>query len=135
MRSNRQQSLIHSSGHVEAENQQHPSLSATSITNQETKPLENCSLIFLVLYPTLEFLSQPIHLPNRGSFFSLGLTQEDQIIHTAGYGDIVDNDKVDDQDTFDDSPLSRKSKKLWTIPPGLVNNYQCRTATLNRAWK
>ncbi|KAH0904915.1 LOW QUALITY PROTEIN: hypothetical protein HID58_044418 [Brassica napus] len=108
-RSNKHKSLTHSSGHQEGETQQQTSLSATSITKHENDPLAHS--------------------------FSLGLTHDELGRPTDAVADVLVNADVDNDENGEGGPLCRKSKRLRTVPPALVNDYHCSYAILNRAWE
>ncbi|WZZ29583.1 LOW QUALITY PROTEIN: hypothetical protein YC2023_012984 [Brassica napus] len=108
-RSNKHKSLTHSSGHQEGETQQQTSLSATSITKHENDPLAHS--------------------------FSLGLTHDELGRPTDAIADVLVNADVDNDENGEGGPLCRKSKRLRTVPPALVNDYHCSYAILNRAWE
>ncbi|KAG2315414.1 hypothetical protein Bca52824_018536 [Brassica carinata] len=84
---------------------------------------------------------QPGSRPNGNIYtrhapsFSLGLTQEERIAPSAGVDDTGDNDEALSDDNDDVSPLCRKSKRLKSVPAGLVNDYECGTAILSRSWE
>lgn len=64
--------------------------------------------------------------------FSLGLTQEERITENNVVDNIGDNVDAVMDDNVDASPLCRKRKRLKSVLAGLVNDYDCGTAILNR---
>ncbi|KAG5395774.1 hypothetical protein IGI04_017588 [Brassica rapa subsp. trilocularis] len=103
-----------SEGIVEESNENHPCRSAHSQTHEHPDPI----------------------IPS----FSLGLTQE--FHQTRELGDdvmgeneehLVEKDNGDDTRETEENLLCRKSKRIRTVPPQLLTDYQCEAAIINRA--
>ncbi|CAN7037202.1 unnamed protein product [Brassica rapa subsp. trilocularis] len=103
-----------SEGIVEESNENHPCRSAHSQTHEHPDPI----------------------IPS----FSLGLTQE--FHQTRELGDdvmgeneehLVEKDNGDDTKETEENLLCRKSKRIRTVPPQLLTDYQCEAAIINRA--
>ncbi|KAG5385541.1 hypothetical protein IGI04_037011 [Brassica rapa subsp. trilocularis] len=103
-----------SEGIVEESNKNHPCRSAHSQTHEHPDPI----------------------IPS----FSLGLTQE--FHQTRELGDdvmgeneehLVEKDNGDDTRETEENLLCRKSKRIRTVPPQLLTDYQCEAAIINRA--
>ncbi|KAJ4904803.1 Uncharacterized protein Rs2_18754 [Raphanus sativus] len=65
--------------------------------------------------------------------FSLGLTQEKDALPSREHDQMGENNTHHGLETHLDTFLSRKSKRIKTVPQYLLSGYQCGSSILNRA--
>ncbi|KAL0730378.1 hypothetical protein Bca4012_026471 [Brassica carinata] len=105
--------------HVEAHNTEAASFSTNSNINARSQ--------------TVDAGHTPVILLSQEPFFCLGLTQDDNLEAAAREDEVGDIAGEQCDVDSDEMQLCRKSKRIRTVPPGLISDYQCGSAIRNRA--
>ncbi|KAL0724044.1 hypothetical protein Bca4012_038643 [Brassica carinata] len=105
--------------HVEAHNTEAASFSSNININARSQ--------------TVDAGHTPVIPLSQEPSFCLGLTQDDNLEAAARKDEVGDNAGDPCAVDSDETQLCRKSKRIRTVPPGLISDYQCGSTIRNRA--